>query len=367
MARPALISAVLAPLALSVQAAAHDVHWVNILPAPTDGQINTIDSRGPYTVEDAAALVRASMERGRLPIDENHSIDIAAKEGKPSPAVGHIEELQAREDGSIWGRVTWNRIGTQLIEDDAYSGISPVFMHDQNNVVHVILRASLTNTPNLRGMTALHSEEGSMELLAKLAGMLGLDEGATEDDVMAAIEKMSAKKDDEYGAATQAQIDAIASALGKGAGTSVDDLVAAAQSVAQGGDAKDATITALQSKVDELDTGLKAEQSARARDTATAYVDGEMKKGRAGLNATVRDKYIDMHMADPASATTLIEAMPIIGEGRTPLPQPKPALQSNDPQMIAAKARKYIATQAAEGVTIDIATAIQHIEEGKVQ
>lgn len=40
-----------------------------------------------------------------------------------------IIELQAREDGSIWGRAEWNSAGRQLLAERAYVGISPVITH----------------------------------------------------------------------------------------------------------------------------------------------------------------------------------------------------------------------------------------------
>lgn len=132
--------------------------WVHIIPA---GQVRTIDGRGPYTVPNMVALAAASLAAGdKLPIDENHATDKGAALGLPAPARGWIVALEARSDG-LWGKVDWTGSGRKLMLEKAYSGISPVLVHDRANVVARLLRASLTNTPNLQGLTTLHSSNGS--------------------------------------------------------------------------------------------------------------------------------------------------------------------------------------------------------------
>ncbi|MFN3676796.1 MAG: phage protease [Sphingomonas pseudosanguinis] len=127
--------------------------WVHLLPA---GQVRTVDGRGPYTVSDMTALCAASMAGGKLALDENHATDLAAPKGLSAPARGWIVALQARRDG-IWGKVEWTPEGRKLVP--GYRGISPVIRHDkQSGRIDAILRASLTNTPNLSGLVTLHSE-----------------------------------------------------------------------------------------------------------------------------------------------------------------------------------------------------------------
>ncbi|MGY6517055.1 phage protease, partial [Vibrio parahaemolyticus] len=76
--------------------------------------------------------------------------------GLSAPARGWIVALQARRDG-IWGKVEWTPEGRKLVP--GYRGISPVIRHDkQSGRIDAILRASLTNTPNLSGLVTLHSE-----------------------------------------------------------------------------------------------------------------------------------------------------------------------------------------------------------------
>lgn len=130
--------------------------WVHLLPA---GLAQTADGRGPYRVGDAARMIATSMVSGKLALDENHAIDRAAPLGGASPARGWIVELQERADG-VWGRVEWlDEAGVPAWRQ--YRGVSPVIAHDQSGTITAILRASLTNTPNLVGLTALHSQKTS--------------------------------------------------------------------------------------------------------------------------------------------------------------------------------------------------------------
>ena len=101
-----------------------------------------------------AATKHLDMEAG-LPIDLNHSTDLAAKTGGDAPAVGWIRELRARGT-DLLGRVEWSAKGAAAIargpkgEPPAYRYISPVFSFNRvtGEIMH-LLRAGLTNNPNL--------------------------------------------------------------------------------------------------------------------------------------------------------------------------------------------------------------------------
>jgi hypothetical protein len=135
-------------------------NWIHLLPA---GQFEGIDGRGPYQAADPAAIVARSMARGRVPVDENHAIDLAAPRGEPSPARGWIVEMQPLPDG-VWGRVDWTPTGETIVRSGAYRSISPVFTHNSSKSVTAILRASLTNTPNLMQLKSLNSASSAAHL-----------------------------------------------------------------------------------------------------------------------------------------------------------------------------------------------------------
>lgn len=248
--------------------------WVHLLPA---GTIHTQDGRGPYRVASMAAIAGALKAGDKLPLDECHSTDKAAPLGLPAPARGWIVELQARADG-LWGRVEWTEEGERLMAGKAYRGISPVIMHSQDQQVLGVLRASLTNNPNLVGLTALHSEETSMNWKAKLIELLGLDSVADDDAIEAAL---SAKM----------------------ASTATHSAVI-----------EHPSFVALQSELTQTAQTLATLQTERKQDAAAAFIDSAIAEGRVGLKP-VRDDYIALHMQDPVRTGKLIAAMAKVEPG----------------------------------------------------
>ena len=61
--------------------------WVHLVPA---GTFSGTDGRGPYRLDDPAAVIAASMAAGKLALDENHSTDLAGPNGQPAPARGWV-------------------------------------------------------------------------------------------------------------------------------------------------------------------------------------------------------------------------------------------------------------------------------------
>jgi len=321
--------------------------WIHLIPAGVE--IMTQDKRGPYRVIDPQAVVSSLKPGQKIPIDENHAIDWAAPRGEPSPARGYIVELQARDDG-IWGRVDWTEAGRSLMSDRAYLGISPAIVHDGKKTVLGVARASLTNKPNLAGLTSLHMETDDMSFAA-VAKALGLSDDAGEDQILTAIGDL--KKPAETETALQSQMGEIGVALGVAKDAAPDVILAAAKTKTA---ATPEEIVALQTEMAEMATELKTLKEGTAREKAEGYVDGEIKRGRVGLKP-VRERYIALHMSDPDGAKALIEAMPLLGpDSRTVLPaQPvakgEVALQSE--QQEAARLLGIDPKDYAEAVKAD--------------
>lgn len=325
--------------------------WVHLLPVRS-GSIETGDRRGPYHVSDAEEIVSASLQGEMdLVIDENHATDLAAPKGLPAPARGWITELETRDNG-IWGKVNWSDDGRALIESRAYRGLSPVILHDKAKNVLRILRASLINKPNMRGLVALNQENDDMSFLAQLATQLGLASTASEADITGGITALQGGGDSTI--ALQSQLDEIGVALGAPADSDGAVILAAAQAKADSGD--DGVVTALQAEVADLTISLNTERDTRTRKDAEAFVDGEIQKGRAGLKP-MRDRYIAMHMKDPSEAEALIGALPILNGslGLTDLPPAAEngeislnADQSSIATMLGVSPENYIKTLKAE-------------------
>lgn len=283
--------------------------WLHLLPS---GVVRTHDGRGPYRITDAAALIVASA--GKLPLDENHSTDKLAPLGHSAPARGWIVELQSRADG-IWGRVEWTGEGRRIVEDRQYRGISPVIAHTKAGAITAILRASLTNTPNLTGLTALHSMETEMDFRAWLIETLGLAADASDDAIAAALkDKLDGGKGD-VPAALQSALAPIAALVGVSATADASAVLAGVQQL-KAGVADSAVIVALQSELAGMATTLNTLTDATARKDATAFVDGAIAAGRVGVKP-MRDEYITMHMEDATRAEKLIGAMPVLRGGVT--------------------------------------------------
>lgn len=337
--------------AADVNAANGVPDWVHLLPTAS-GTITSFDGRGPYQIADAVAVINASLANPRgMPIDENHATDLAAPEGRPAPARGWIVELQARDDG-IWGRVEWTDEGRALVEGRAYRGISPVLSLNaaDKKTVKAILRASLVNQPNLCGLTALH-QETTMDLLKKLAALLGLPETATEDEVMAAIK---AKIEGDV-PALQSALAEIGVAMGIEGGKDVAAICAAAKAFG-----KDTTV-ALQAQLAQVTTDLNTLREAGAKQTATAFVDQAIRDGRVGVSP-LRDHYISRHMSDPNSVELEIGALPKISG--TLLPNQPPAAD----QAITSLNAEQAEVAAQLGIKAeDFLLALQAEQKGKAQ
>lgn len=278
--------------------------WVHLLPA-VGADIMTFDGRGPYRVDDPAAVIAASFEDPRnssgVLIDENHALELAAPMGLPSPAHGRITEMQSRDSG-IWGRVDWNDSGRRLVAERAYRGVSPVFTHRPDGRVVRIKNVALVNNPNLRGLTALNMEQ-SMSLAARLAEALGKPASTSEDDLIAAVRAGQAAT------ALQSSLAEIGTALGV-EGADARAVLAAARLRA-------ASEAALQSEVAGLRGRVKAFEDEARKARATAFIDQAIADKRSGVSDGNRDELIAAHMENPALTEKLIGAQHKMGETHT--------------------------------------------------
>jgi phage I-like protein len=186
------------------------------------GEFSGRDGRGPFRLADPARVIAATEALGLaagVPIDYDHATDFAAPEGRPAPAAGWIRELAERA-GALWGSVEWTPHGAKAITSREYRYISPVFQYSPDGAVTRLLRAGLTNNPNLyltaisaravAGMaapdaglqheaaarTAAGAELGQGDeamdtLLQQLCEMLGLDDDASPEEVLAAVRALN--------------------------------------------------------------------------------------------------------------------------------------------------------------------------------
>ncbi len=149
-------------IALVLAATANEAQaeqWIHIMPS---GEFSGRDGRGPWAMHNADAVVAASMSfagKKPIPVDYDHQIDMATKNGQPAPAAGWIKQLQVRADG-LWGLIEWTSKASAHLAAKEYRYLSPVFNHTPSGEVTRVLRAALTNNPALE-LTALASTQGA--------------------------------------------------------------------------------------------------------------------------------------------------------------------------------------------------------------
>ncbi|WP_299370438.1 phage protease [uncultured Tateyamaria sp.] len=326
--------------------------WLRLLPV---GQSMATDGRGPFFYDDADAVISTSLTSGEpIFIDVDHSSikpDVADRR-----AYGYIIELTEREDG-IWGKVDWTTAGRALMADRAFWGVSPILRHTKAGKVTRIASVALTNNPALRQLSALTTQaEYGMEFLQKLAVALGLSDTASEEDVMAAIMKMKDAPSD--GEAAMTALTDLRGALDLGDDASATELVATAKALKAGADGTTETVVALTAQVKALEEGNKK------RD-AEAFVDGAIADKRPV--AADRETWVALHMENPERAESLVAKLPQLGEtGLTAAPpQAGEGVSALTATEIANLAVAHQTKQAADGVVITTAMAVQAVMEGK--
>lgn len=344
----AAMERLLATLSMMLPASGAPVpDWVQLVPA---GEFRGRDGRGPWRLSEPETALQASRAELPLPIDEAHAIDLGAATGQPGPARGWVRELELRE-GSLWGRVEWTPTGTALLSEKAYRGISPAFVHDKSGKVLAVLRASLTNLPNLTQLATLNSQDPDhMDLLQELRQLHGLAADAAADAVLNACR-------DAHGAreASATALNSIATAAGLAAGTDATAIVTALnrQRELAGENGKLAQqVTSLQSQL----TALNAE---RARERATQVVDAAIREGKA-IPKALRDHYIARHCQDPKAVELELGAMPSLNSGGIVTP-PKEGGGEVDPRQLALQAQELQDKEAAAGRSISFADAVTRV------
>lgn len=160
-----------------------------------------VEGLGKFIVDEQGfERVRSALaKRGiEIVIDYEHQTlhDVKA------PAAGWIRGADALEyvpGQGIVATVDWTEEAAGYIERGEYRYFSPVFAISKRDRRLVSLHSvALTNAPrtnNLKPILAklAGSQEGNMDWIKKLLAKLGLAEGASEDDTLAAIDTLTAK------------------------------------------------------------------------------------------------------------------------------------------------------------------------------
>jgi phage I-like protein len=328
--------------------------WVHLLPA---GTFRGRDGRGPHILDDAAGVIDRSRQLvagGEFPIDYDHQTEAtygASRGHGRAPAAGWIVELQERDDG-LWGRVEWTAAARKALADREYRFLSPVYAHAKDGTVLALLRAALTNTPNLDLMAVAArahgggfstllppTQEDTMDRKA-LCAALGLSAEATDDAVLKAaqaagtahtalgtIAKALDQKTDtnpvklaeaaKAAHSAQTALPRIAEYLGQTKDATPEVVMAAAShagTVAKNSGQPDAAQYVPRGMYDDLAKRVAAMETAQATQTAAHAVDHAIQSGK--LTPAQRDWAVSYASQDPKGFQTFVANQPaIMAEG----------------------------------------------------
>ncbi|MBJ3783406.1 phage protease [Devosia sediminis] len=175
--------------------------WNKLVPA---GTFKARDGRGPFHAggkSEMEAILARTMEYAggtELMIDYDHQSFLSAVKGVggTAKAAGWIKKLEVREDG-IWGLIEWTALAARSIKRNEYRYLSPSFSNDKAGNIHTIFNAGLLNMPAMdlvavaAGADLSTPTEPDMKTIAKA---LGLEETASEDAILAAINAQAADR-----------------------------------------------------------------------------------------------------------------------------------------------------------------------------
>lgn len=187
---------------------------VQLLPA---GAFRTNDGRpaecAAWKLDAASAakvISKVDALKRKLVIDYEHQTLNSEVNGLPAPAAGRFKSLEWREGAGLFATdVTWTAKAKQMIENDEYLYLSPVFDYDPKTGDVIRLRhAALTNDPGLDNIgdvlaraaarfNAQPSQENNTmnKLFAAVIATLALPATATEDDAIAGVAALKTKAD----------------------------------------------------------------------------------------------------------------------------------------------------------------------------
>ncbi len=165
-----------------------------------DGSGRPADVPAWFVDKDSAhqVIARCTARQSRRVIDYEHQTLYTEKNGQPAPASGWVEALEWRDDG-LYITADWTERAAAMIASREYRYISPVFSYDKTGRVLDIKHVGLTNNPGLDGLTDLAALSAFFDLtpekekpMKQLLAALGLAEGATEEEALAALTALTA-------------------------------------------------------------------------------------------------------------------------------------------------------------------------------
>lgn len=327
---PANTSAGEIVVALSADAIGDDFKAPEIIKLAPRGKTATRDGRA-FDFTPETLVSRFDADKIDLAVDLEHSLS-AFLGDKSKGAIGWISKLEARADG-LYGHVEWLDAGLAALKARTHRYLSPTFRHDQYGAATWLHSVALVASPALANMPALahadphhHSENNPMTIkLAKLTAALGLNEEASEEAMLAALNsKLEGQVDKKTHEEALAKLSA-----------SEDQLKEIRQATRK--EKLDTMFEAALSAKKMLPAEREDFEALAATEDGFARVEKILGARPAALGASGLDN------KKPAGAD-------VTDEGAI------------NPVQLAAEAQSYVAEMAAKNVTVTIDRAIEHVK-----
>lgn len=293
--------------------------WNKLVPA---GTFTARDGRGPFNAggksEMEAILARTLKYAGgtELMIDYDHQSFLSAVKGVGgrAPAAGWIKELEVREDG-IWGLIEWTARAAREIKRGEYRYLSPGFSNDKAGNIHTIFNAGLLNMPamDLVAVAAGADHSNLLETdMKNIAKALGLEEGASEEAILAAINKLNTDRS------------RVVTTAGLKPEATTDELVTTLSALKTSTAATpDPTKFVPIEQVTLLQTEVKDLKASITGDKAEAEVTKAIEDGK--LTPALKDWGISLFKANPDQFATFIGNAPVLTTTQLGAKKPDPA------------------------------------------
>jgi hypothetical protein len=232
--------AVLARLSASVFGARTDGASGGPEPAPKDGAASRpswFETFPPYGRYPVGGIVPGSAQNACFVFDEASAKEIverfrkdaeredwpgvlvdrehfSVERDKPSDAMAWAKDIRVDDDGSIWTRWEFTAPGRELWDGKVLVSRSPYFecVQDGDDFRPIrLISIGMTNTPHFTELSTLAAaraaevtnNKGEIHM-NKIIEALGLGEGATEEDVLAAIDALKQQASDAVAKAEEA-------------------------------------------------------------------------------------------------------------------------------------------------------------------
>lgn len=186
---------------------------------PVGGTIEGAAKDAEYILDEATAReivenFRAALKTGRegILVDREH---FSLMPDKTSDAMAWATDIRIEEDGSIWTKWRFTPEGEKLWNERVLVNRSPAFAARKTGKDYrpfELMSIGMTNTPHFKELSTLaaaratevNNNKGEIHM-NKLIEALGLAEGASEEDMLAAINALKEKASAAEAKATDAE------------------------------------------------------------------------------------------------------------------------------------------------------------------